>query len=235
MTWPGSAGPLAGIGATLVLVGVGVLRRRRCDLRRLVVSRAAAPLSRRWERGARLFWSCWWLCSAPGPLRAQAQAGGCPEPNDEPTAACPLGDGTTVQATLDRQGDVDVYRVTAGDDTSMVQVDLTNLPADYASTCSTRPGGMVGQSVHEGTARGTAERATGHVLRRRAAARGPSILDSPYPLRWRSSEAAPASLPRLLHHRHPSRSLPSTPGRRPPRAGLGQFRRPPERTPGELE
>ena len=86
------------------------------------------------------------------PWSVVAQDGGiCPEPNDDPSAACTLASGTTVQSFIERPGDIDVYRVVASG-AGRIQVDLTDLPADYDLYLADASGGVIGQSAHEGTA-----------------------------------------------------------------------------------
>jgi hypothetical protein len=81
-----------------------------------------------------------------------AQGDVCAEPNDNPATACPLAPGVDSRATIDRPGDADAYRVEVGEDGAQVQIDLTELPADYDLYLADAFGGVYGQSVQEGTA-----------------------------------------------------------------------------------
>src|SRR3954454_16048094 len=81
---------------------------------------------------------------------AWTQTVDCPEPNNDLSTACDLGNDALLQGVLDNPGDIDVHRLnlTTG---GRVQADLTDLPADYDLYLSDANGGVVGQSVHEGT------------------------------------------------------------------------------------
>lgn len=76
----------------------------------------------------------------------------CAEPNDDALSACTISHGTVVTATLDRPDDIDVYRIVVKSDSTEVGLELTDLPADYDLYLTDASGGIVGQSVHEGTA-----------------------------------------------------------------------------------
>src|SRR4051812_28713588 len=62
--------------------------------------------------------------------RVAAQTDACPEPNDDLTSACSLTVDTVVHAYISGPDDVDTFRftVTSG---GQVQIDLTDMPADY--------------------------------------------------------------------------------------------------------
>lgn len=80
-----------------------------------------------------------------------AQAAGCPEPNDEPSMACPLANGAAIESFIERPGDIDSYSFVLGAPGS-VQLDLTSLPADYDLYLVDAGGEVIGRSVQEGTA-----------------------------------------------------------------------------------
>lgn len=89
----------------------------------------------------------------PGPWQvAFAQGDVCSEPNDHPSTACSSPAGAGTRSLIDRPGDVDAYRVEIVEDRSQVQIDLTELPADYDLYLADAFGGVYGQSVQDGTA-----------------------------------------------------------------------------------
>ena len=88
-------------------------------------------------------------CASPGSAWAQTDL--CPEPNDAPESACPLGAGSAVESFVERAGDVDLYRLEVGE-ASRVQVELTRLPADYDLYLTNADGGVIGRSFQKGTA-----------------------------------------------------------------------------------
>lgn len=91
------------------------------------------------------------MASIPRVPEIAAQGDGCPEPNDDPATACPLTSGSDVQSVIDRPGDVDTYKLIVYGG-GQVSLDLTGLPADYDLYLVDANGGVLGQSVHEGTA-----------------------------------------------------------------------------------
>ena len=86
------------------------------------------------------------------PNRLLAQADACPEPNDDPASACSLANEAAVQSFIEQPGDLDVYRVDVACP-GRIQLDLTDLPADYDLYLADASGGVIGQSAHEGTRR----------------------------------------------------------------------------------
>lgn len=91
------------------------------------------------------------LLLVAGTGRGQAQAP-CNEPNDEPAVACGLTVGEPIQSTIDRTGDVDLFRFVVGGSGGRTAIDLTELPADYDLYLIDDNGSVLGQSVREGPA-----------------------------------------------------------------------------------
>lgn len=85
---------------------------------------------------------------APG--RSLAQESVCKEPNDDPGAACQVTLGAAIQSTIDRPGDVDLFRFVIGESGGRVTLELVDLPADYDLYLIDSKGGVLGQSVREG-------------------------------------------------------------------------------------
>lgn len=85
------------------------------------------------------------------PTVGLAQDTSCPEPNDDVASACPIPANATVRGVIDRPEDRDVYRVVV-ETPGRFLIDLTDLPADYDLYAIDAVGGVLGQSVHEGTA-----------------------------------------------------------------------------------
>lgn len=91
-----------------------------------------------------------WLVVVPRPGLAQGRS--CPEPNDARSTACPLAPGAGASSTIDRPGDVDAYRIEIDGDLVQIQIDLTDLPADYDLYLADAFDGVYGQSVQDGVA-----------------------------------------------------------------------------------
>jgi len=88
---------------------------------------------------------------APPPPPIQVDAP-CPEAHPDPASACPIVPGTPRTGTIGAAGEVDAYRLDVGPGCARLRIELTNLTADYDLYLGDASGGIIGQSVREGTA-----------------------------------------------------------------------------------
>jgi len=75
----------------------------------------------------------------------------CVEPNDTPDSACALVDGMSLPGFLSAPNDTRAYRVVSTAPQARLLADLTDLPADYDLYLADPSGGLLAQSVQEGT------------------------------------------------------------------------------------
>ncbi|MFN8637211.1 MAG: pre-peptidase C-terminal domain-containing protein [Chloroflexota bacterium] len=91
------------------------------------------------------------LCVAALSVASGVRADACDEPNDTPDKACPIAFNTSVTGTIGSATDVDAYKFDVAQPGTTVIVELTDLPQDYDLYLANARGGVLGQSVREGT------------------------------------------------------------------------------------
>jgi hypothetical protein len=88
---------------------------------------------------------------APSSVDLGALGSACVEPNDGPDSACLLLDGMSLPGFIREPSGTRAYRVDIADPAEHLLAALTDLPADYDLYLADPSGGVLAQSVQEGT------------------------------------------------------------------------------------